>query len=284
MSAVGLIGLALLGLVAGSFATMGVHRLADPDIGLWRPGPRCPGCQASIATRDLVPVVSFVTRRGRCRACGDRITWTYPLVEVLTAALFVVAGWRRPEVVELIPVLVLVWTLVVASVTDLYIYLIPNRLTFPAIGASVLVMVPLALVDDPSRLGQAAVGLALYFTLLFVPHLLYPAGMGMGDVKLSLLLGLHLGYLAPDMITTVRMVVMAMLLGSLLGVLAGAILMISRRAGFDPLPDPLAAVDTDSPSGAIDTERGAASGFPFGPPLAVGCLWVVFFPAALGLT
>lgn len=283
MSTLGLVVLGVGGLVAGSLATMGVHRLADPTVTFWRPPPRCPTCTEGVAARDLIPVISWVARRGRCRSCGEPIGVAYPVVELMTAGLFVLAGRQRPDLVELVPLLLLIWTLVVASVTDLYVYLIPNRLLFPALAASIAVMVPLALADDVDRLGQAALGLVLYSLLLFVPHLIHPAGMGMGDVKLSLLLGLHLGYLATGTLSTVRMVVVAMLVGSLLGVLGGVSLLLVRRAGWDPLPDPLA--DQAGPAGeeAVNGDRGASAGFPFGPPLSIGTLAVALFPAAFGL-
>ena len=279
MSSLGYPLMAIFGLLAGSLATMGVYRLADPELSFWSPPPRCPRCHATLGWRQLVPVASWVVARRRCRACHDVIDWAYPVVELVTSVLFVLAAWRRPDAVDLIPLLLLVWVLVVASVTDLYVYLIPNRLLFPALAASVVVMVPLALIDDPARLTQAAVGLVLYFSLLFLPHLVHPAGMGMGDVKLALLLGLNLGYAAGDMLGTVRMVVLAMLIGSLLGVLGGAILALARRAGWNLLPDPLEAVPGDGDG----SERAAASSFPFGPPLAVGTLWVLLFPASVGL-
>lgn len=274
-----LILLAVVGLGAGSLATMGVNRLADAELGLFRPGPRCPDCEATLAVRDLVPVYSFIRLRGRCRHCDGAIGWAYPAVEFVTAALFVMAGWRLPDLVDLLPALILVWVLVVASVTDLYVYLIPNRLIFPALVVSAAVMASLALLDgDPRRLIIAAWAMVLYFLLLFIPFLIRPAAMGMGDVKLALLLGLHLGYGAAGVVHASRMVLIALLLGSLLGVVAGAMLLGLRRAGHDPLPDPLAV--------EIMTERGESgsapkAGFPFGPPLAVGCLTVLFFSSTL---
>lgn len=286
MTVAALVLFGVLGLVAGSAATSGIHRLADPDLAFWRPGPRCPHCHHTLGPAELVPILSWAVSRGRCRHCDQPFGWAYPAVELLTAGLFVAVAWRRPDAVELIPLLILSWALVVASVTDLYVYLIPNRLVFPALLVSAGVMVPLAVADDPDRLVQALLGMVLYFLLLFVPHLVHPAGMGMGDVKLSLLLGLHLGYTADGRLMAVRAVVLAMLVGSLLGVIGGFLLWVVRRAGWDPLPDPLeqeseAGPDVTSPS---EPERGAASAFPFGPSLSAGCLIVILAPAAVGLT
>ena len=161
MSTVGLVVLGVGGLVAGSLATMGVHRLADPTVGFWHPPPRCPSCTDPLAARDLVPVLSWMTRRGRCRSCDEPIGVGYPVVELLTAALFVLAGWRRPDLVELLPLLLLVWVLVVASVTDLYVYLIPNRLLFPALGIEIDIYHSIGVIGVVRHGGHIRVGIVI---------------------------------------------------------------------------------------------------------------------------
>jgi leader peptidase (prepilin peptidase) / N-methyltransferase len=137
--------------------------------------------------------------------------------------------------------------LVAVSVTDIRERRIPNRIVFPALAVGGVAIVGVSLVeDDPGAIVLAAVGAALYFALLLVPHLINPAGMGFGDVKLGLLMGLFLGWLAPDVAGVISLVFAAVILGMLLAVIVGLI----ARAGW----------------------HGT---FPLGPALAAGCVAVV---------
>jgi leader peptidase (prepilin peptidase) / N-methyltransferase len=266
-----------VGLVVGGFVTMVADRVPDRRPVL-RPGPRCPYCEHPLGAGDVVPVVSWLARRGRCRWCEHRITPAYPLVEVATALLYVAAVAEFGDSWAVLPFLVLYPTLVAVSVVDLYHYRIPDRITFPALVASLAIMAAVAVgYGEPGAIGWALLGAVVFFVALLVPHLISPAGMGFGDVKLALLLGLFLGWLSGSGITLVRLVLLTVILASLLGVVAGVGLGLLRRRGIDPLPDPEAPVG--AADGAAGTEldatgvgvvvRPASAAFPFGPALAV---------------
>jgi leader peptidase (prepilin peptidase)/N-methyltransferase len=152
-----------------------------------RPASACMCCGHELAWHDNVPVVSWLLLRGRCRSCGERISPLYPAVELATAGLvaacFVAFGLSGEAFVASFFCVVLV----VLSAIDLTHRIVPNRIVLPA--ALVVLVAQTALEPSPEwTLG--ALGAAGF---LFAAALAYPAGMGMGDVKLALLLGAMLG-------------------------------------------------------------------------------------------
>ena len=151
------------------------------------PRSACLGCETPIAPRDNIPVVSYLLLRGRCRSCQARISPLYPAVELLTATLVAVCAL----VFGLTPYAALAAffcvTLVTLSAADLRYRLVPNRIVLPAFVVCVLAHTAI----EPSVEWLAAALAAAAF--LLVAALAYPAGLGMGDVKLALLLGAMLG-------------------------------------------------------------------------------------------
>lgn len=177
------------GLVAGSFVSVVAHRVPR---GRSIVGPRsqCTSCGHTIAAYDNVPVLSWIALRGRCRHCGERISARYPLVELTLGALFAtttVVLADRPT--ELALGLVLLATLAAVTLTDLERRLIPNKilLTSAAIGIAIVAAA------DPASLPERAAWAAGAGGALLLVALIYPRGMGMGDVKLAALIGLYLG-------------------------------------------------------------------------------------------
>ncbi len=215
--------LGLVGAAVGSFLNVVAYRLPR-RMSLAGPRSLCPSCGTQIAARDNVPLVSWLALRGRCRACGARISPRYPLVEAVTAALFVAVGLRAGGTPELLAWLVLASTLVVVTLIDLDHRIVPNRVLAPAAVAALAIWV----VGDVDRLPGNALAALLAGTALFVPALLYPQGMGMGDVKLAALLGLFLGRaVAPAMFA-------ALLVGSLVGI--GIVLVRGASARKHAIP------------------------------------------------
>jgi leader peptidase (prepilin peptidase)/N-methyltransferase len=174
------------GLALGSFLNVVAARVPRRR-SLVRPGSTCMACEASIAWYDNVPLVSYALLRGRCRQCGTRIPLRYPAVELVTAVL--VAGCFLAFGLTAYAVLAACFcaVLVALSAIDLEHRIVPNRIVVPA-AAAVLVARTLL---DPSP--EWALGALAASGFLFVAALAYPAGMGMGDVKLALLLGAMLG-------------------------------------------------------------------------------------------
>jgi leader peptidase (prepilin peptidase) / N-methyltransferase len=180
--------LGALGAAIGSFLNVVAYRLPRRE-SLVKPRSRCPHCGSAIAMYDNVPVISWMVLRGRCRSCQGSIAVRYPIVEALTAALFVAVGLDIGPSRELVPGLALTVTLLAAAAIDLEHKIIPNRLT----AAAAIAAVPLWALADPGRLPENLIAAAAAGGFMLIAAVAYPAGMGMGDVKLATVMGLYLG-------------------------------------------------------------------------------------------
>ena len=180
-----------LGLAIGSFMTVVASRVPAGESVL-RPRSRCPSCDAEIRNRDNVPVISWVLLRGRCRSCGERISARYPLLELSTAALVVAGAAAYERVWVAIMVAAFLALMPVIAWIDIERHIIPNRITYPAFlgfsGYAALAW----LLDGGTDPVRALAGALLYGGVLFVVALI-SRGMGMGDVKLALVIGVVLG-------------------------------------------------------------------------------------------
>ena len=222
----------LLGAAVGSFLTVVAHRVPRGQSVVSPPRSRCPACGASVRAWDNVPILSWLALRARCRDCGGRIPARYPLVELVTAVLFLAVVAVHGLSPRAWLGLAFVALLVAVALIDLEHRIIPNRLLWPAAIAA-LVLVTLW---DLGRLPEHLLAGAGAFTFLLVAALAYPGGMGMGDVKLAGVMGLFLGS------AMVPAMALAFLAGSVVGVA-----IILRH-------------------GAAARKRGV----PFGPFLAIG--------------
>jgi leader peptidase (prepilin peptidase) / N-methyltransferase len=221
-----------LGLLLGSFLNVVAYRLPRGE-SLATPASHCPGCDTPIKPYDNVPVISWLLLRGRCRSCGESIAWRYPLVELATALLMAVTVVVIGPNEDVWLGLAFVLLLVPVTVIDIDFRIIPNKLM---LGGSVAALAILAITrpeDIPEHLiaGAAAGG------FLLVAAVAYPAGMGMGDVKLAFVMGLFLG----------RDVGVAMLAGLVAGSVVGVAIMARKGA-----------------------QAGRKTAIPFGPFLAFG--------------
>jgi leader peptidase (prepilin peptidase) / N-methyltransferase len=224
----------LFGLVIGSFLNVVAHRLPRGE-SLAHPGSRCPRCGTPVKPYDNVPVLSWLVLRGRCRHCGEPISVRYPLVELATGLLFAAVVLARDDAVDIVLGLLLVTALVPIMLIDLERRLIPNAITLPAAIAGVAAILLL----DTDLILEALVAAAAAGGFFLLAAVLYPRGMGMGDVKLAGLLGLYLG----------RGVGPALFAALILGVLVGAVIIARKGAS-----------------------AGRKTAVPFGPFLAVGGL------------
>jgi leader peptidase (prepilin peptidase)/N-methyltransferase len=178
------------GLALGSFLNVVAARVPLKR-SVVKPASACMSCGTTLAWHDNIPLFSWLLLRGRCRTCGTAIPWKYPAVELATALLvaacFLVFGLSWDAAVASF----FCATLVAVSITDLERRIIPNRIVLPA--AAVVLIAQTLLHPSPQWLigGLAASG------FLLLAALAYPAGMGMGDVKLALLLGIMLGKVVP---------------------------------------------------------------------------------------
>lgn len=232
------------GLVVGSFLNVVIVRVprgASPVTGR----SRCPQCQATIRARDNIPLVSWLALRGRCRDCGARISPRYPFVEALTAVLFAaIAAVHAGDVASLVLGLVLTAFLIPIAFIDLDVQRIPNVLTLPA--AVVAVILGTAL--DPGGELERMIAGAVAALFLGIPAFINPRGMGMGDAKLSGVLGLYLGTATAP----------ALLIALLSGVLASVAIVARLGVG-----------------------RARRTRIPFGPFLALGGVTAVLVGAPI---
>jgi leader peptidase (prepilin peptidase)/N-methyltransferase len=226
------------GLIIGSFLNVVAYRLPRGEA-FGRSRSRCPKCDTQLRGIDNIPLVSWLALRGRCHHCGDPISARYPVVELATGALYAAVVATQDDAVRIVLGLLLVTALVPITLIDLDHRIIPNRITGPAAIAALIAIAAL----DADFLPEAVIAAAAGGGFFLVAAILYPRGMGMGDVKLAGVLGLYLG----------RAVGPAILIALLGGVLVGA---------------------------AIIARKGAAEGrktaVPFGPFLALGGV-IAFF-------
>jgi leader peptidase (prepilin peptidase)/N-methyltransferase len=221
----------LLGLAAGSFANVVIHRVPRRE-SVVRPRSRCPACAAPVAWRDNLPLLGWLLLRGRCRTCRAPISVRYPLVELGMGLLwFLVAlrlageglGWAIPAY------LALAFVCVVLAVIDAATRLLPNRITYPAfpVVGGLLLVASLGL-GDLGRLGRALLAAAAMGGFFLALALISPRGMGLGDVQLAPTLGLALGWLSWGAVAVG--VFAAFLLGGLAGLAAMLALGLSRKS------------------------------------------------------
>jgi leader peptidase (prepilin peptidase)/N-methyltransferase len=211
------------GLVFGSFLTVVIHRVPAGE-SLVRPRSRCPSCGTPLRNVDRIPVVSWLMLRGRCRACGARISAVYPLTELATGGLFVAVALVYEDPWQAILLAPFCGILIALSVIDIRVKRLPNRLVYP----SVLIAAPYIVIADLAGghldAIRAGFGFLAYGLGLLIVALVAPAGMGMGDVKLAGLIGLVLGSVG------LGLVAVAAVLGILLGGV-GAIVALLAGAG-----------------------------------------------------
>ena len=228
----------VFGLLLGSFLNVVAYRLPRGE-SLAFPGSHCPACDTPIKPYDNVPVLSWLWLRGRCRECSGSISPRYPIVEAATAALLVAVVLTKGADSDAWLGLAFVLLLVPVTLIDLDHRIIPNKLML----VGTVVSVALVLLTDPGSLAEHLIAAAGAGGFLLIAALAYPAGMGMGDVKLAGVMGLFLG----------RAVGPAMLIALVAGSVVGA-LIIARKGA----------------------KEGRKTAIPFGPYLAFGGLVGLF--------
>jgi len=201
------------------------------------PGSACMNCGHELSWIENIPVLSWLALRGRCSGCGERIGIVYPAVELVTglliAASFLEFGWSGTAFVASF----FCATLVVVSATDLSHRIVPNLVVLPA---TVIVLVSMTALHPSPEWLLGAFGASLF---LFVAALAYPKGMGMGDVKLALLLGAMLG----------RTVPVALMVGMVAALVPSIVLLVRHGSAARKM------------------------GIPFAPFLALGGVVALFF-------
>lgn len=207
----------LFGLVMGSFLNVVALRMPAGK-SMITPRSHCTSCQTTLRPFELIPVISFLFLRGRCRYCGTRLALYYPLVEVGTAILYVLAyeqfGWS----LELLTALPLLSILVAITHIDLRLKLIPDIITFP--GMIYFAVLRLFYRTDPWW--DYVLGFIVAGGLLLLIAVVSRGGMGGGDIKLMAMTGLAIGW---------KWALLAFLFATLIGGLVGLALLLFKMAG-----------------------------------------------------
>jgi leader peptidase (prepilin peptidase)/N-methyltransferase len=224
------------GLALGSFLNVVAARVPRRT-SIVSPASACMDCGAPIAWRDNIPLLSWLLLRGRCRHCGTRISALYPAVELATALLVAACVLDFGLSGRMVVAALFCAVLVAVTATDLTHRIIPNRIVIPA---AVVILVAQTALEPSPQWALGALGAAGF---LFVAVLAYPAGMGMGDVKLALVMGAALGKTVP----------VALMLG-MLAALVPAVILLARHGS-----------------------AARKMGIPFGPFLALGSVVALFF-------
>lgn len=231
MTAFLLVAAGLYGLAVGSFLNVVIYRVPNKQ-SVVRPPSACPRCHQPISPRDNIPVISWLVLRGRCRSCAMPISARYPLVELLTAAVFVAVALRFGWSWSLPAEVIFAAGLVTLSFIDMDHLLLPRIIVYP-LGISVLAALVLAAAVQGSwhRLGVAAICAAAEFALLFAINFVSPRSLGFGDVRFGPVIALALGWIGW------RYAFLGFVAANLLGAVVGLALIAAKRAGRStPIP------------------------------------------------
>lgn len=226
----------LLGLALGSFLNVAIYRLPRHE-SLVRPGSHCPHCGAGIRWHDNIPVVSWLVLCGKCRDCRSRISLRYPLVEAITGVAFVLAMWRFGLSWAVLVAWAFIAAMVVIAFIDYDHMIIPNRIVLPGTVLGLIASVAI----HPQKWWVYVAGSLGAAAFMFTLAMLWPGGMGPGDIKMALFMGAVLG----------AHVLVAMFAAFLFGSVAGLFLMLVRK-------------------------RSRKTRIPFGPYLALGAVLAIF--------
>jgi leader peptidase (prepilin peptidase) / N-methyltransferase len=213
---------AVMGALIGSFLNVCIFRLPlRKDIALSRSA--CARCQRQLAWYENVPVISYLALRGRCRTCRQPISIRYPIIELVTAALFAWSTWYFGPSVLLVSRLVFGCALIVLFAIDLEHHLLPNVITLPGIVVGFLFSFLTAPGWPSSLIGIVVGGGVLWAIAEGYYRLRHEEGLGMGDVKMLAMIGAFLGW---------QLTLVTLMMASVAGSVVGVGMIVSQRGGL----------------------------------------------------
>jgi len=203
----------IFGLIIGSFLNCVIYRLTPRQYnggGLLRGRSFCPHCKHVLSWLDLIPVLSFLFLRGKCRYCQKPISLQYPVVEIATGAVFLLIILAVSNIYTYAYLLLMSCFLIVIFVYDLKYYIIPDKIIYPAIAAALIYNLLMSDIPRMSDILMSAFGAAAFFLAI----VLVSRGkwMGVGDIKLAFFMGLLLGW--PNILTALFL---AFFIGAIMG-------------------------------------------------------------------
>lgn len=232
----------IYGLVFGSFFNVVGLRVPKRE-SIVRPPSHCTVCNRNLTIKDLVPVFSYVFLKGKCRGCGTKIHWVYPVMELATGLLFAFAYYQLGFTLELVVALLFISLLVIITVSDIAYMLIPDKILL----FFLIPLIVLRVFEPLSPWWDSIVGAVVGFGVLFLIAIASKGGMGGGDIKLFFVIGLVLGWV-PTLLT----LFLASIIGTVIGV-------ISLRR----------------------TKQGRKTPIPFGPSIAIAAIIAYFYGESL---
>jgi leader peptidase (prepilin peptidase) / N-methyltransferase len=227
----------LLGLIVGSFCNVCIHRIPQGE-SIVIPGSRCSKCRTSIKAYDNIPLLSFLALKGQCRSCGYRISWQYPVVELLTGLLFALTIFQFGLTWHTGILWAFLAALVIVTFIDLEHQIVPDVITLPGVAVGLTWSVFAALLlsgghgtppsfSPPAPL-DALLGTLVGGGILYLVAVLSRGGMGGGDIKLTAMVGAFLGW---------RAALLTIFLGTLSGSVIALLLLASgKKSRKDPMP------------------------------------------------
>ncbi|MDS9471331.1 A24 family peptidase [Sporosarcina pasteurii] len=228
----------IYGLIFGSFFNV-VGLRVPKKASISFPPSHCTACERRLGVLDLVPVFSYLFLKGRCRTCSAKISPIYPFMELMTGILFALAYGMLGLSLELIVAIVFISLLIIITVTDLAYMLIPNKILFP-FG---IVLFLLRFISPLTPWWSSIVGAVIGFGVLLVIAVISKGGMGGGDIKLFLVIGLVIGPVQT---------LLTLFIASLIGTIVGFIFL--KR-----------------------TKQGRKTPIPFGPSISAAAVIVYFW-------
>jgi leader peptidase (prepilin peptidase)/N-methyltransferase len=233
------------GLLVGSFLTVVVDRVPR-GTSVVRPPSQCYSCEHRLTAIDLVPIFSWLALRGRCRHCGAKIGTAPLVIEGATVSIFVLFALRFGAEPELIAYCILGAALVALTWIDLHERRLPREISYTALGLGAVALAVAALANgEGERIVLMALGAAIAVAVMGGIYVASKGGLGDGDVRLSPLLGMYLGWLNPGIVPV------GLFFGFVFGAVVGVALMARGTAG-------------------------RRTALPFGPFLALGTVVAVF--------
>jgi len=215
------IGFFVLGLIIGSFLEVVIYRVPR-KLSIIKPGSYCPNCKGKLAFYDNISLISYIILKGRCRNCKVKISYKTFVIEILTGLLFVLNYFFFGLSIHTIIGIIFSCVLIAVSFIDIDLRIIPNVIVLPftivGLGFNIYI--------NPGKWWMPLAFSLGAFAFMLIINLIYPKGMGMGDVKLSLMVGAFL----------VKSVIAGLFLGFLAGAIFGIAVIIKKRKMRQTIP------------------------------------------------